>query len=456
MKRFILFFFIPVLFFCFNTGNACDFNIIHEIEVGSQPMRVLYDGFEKKYHVFCNGVDVNFNGIYEKDQGDEKPSWWVVTLSETNEVNYEKVRDFNLGYFTPTVLLNCLDMGSRKLYVPFAPTYDADFNIVDQGKVAIYDLDEYTLLDDDFLSLNPSSISIYGYVLFITGQTDAFENKVYAFDRFTHEYLDEMEAGVHVQQVAAHDYTNYNMSLGILNEGYFGQNNSTLMICEFKDKKFGEPETMELGDAGHTILARNDDFIVTMNGSHEILFIENNEIKRKVELSTSGYNGPRETVFFGNVMIVATYAGIIYFYEKLGDEYQLYDQVEILSHIESLYVKNDILFATTPLDASYNTLKKVYILEDQWSGVEDDLSYHRVYPNPASTELNLEIKTHNHIGNAVIEVFSAQGERILINEIYFNGDMKKQIDVSEFSQGSYYLKLRYGSKIEVLNFTVIR
>ena len=456
MKRFILFFFAVLLSLNVHHSDSCDFNIIHELELGSQPMRVLYDDPRNEYHVFCNGMDVNYNGIYEEDQGDEKPSWWIVTLSETNEVDYEKVRDFELGYFTPTVLLNCLDQSTRKLYVPFAPTYDEDFNIVDQGKVAIYDLDDHSLIDEEFLSINPTSISFYGNVLFITGQNDDLENKVYAYDRFSHEFLDEMNAGVHVQQVAAHFHHAAHLSVAILNEGHFGQNNSTLMMCDFKYKKFGDPQIIELGDTGHTILAREDDFVVTMNGSHKILFINEKNIEREVEISTSGYNGPRETVFYGNLMIVSTYAGNIYLYEKVDDKYYLYDQVEINTNIESLLLNRGFLFATSPLDASYNTLKKVYILRDQWNSVDDDIGSLMIYPNPANTVLNLTIKSDDHTGYAQIDIFSARGELIFYDEINLNNDMNKQIDISGFSQGSYYLKLSYGSKMEVINFSVIR
>jgi hypothetical protein len=456
MKRFISCFFALTLLFAATKSHSCDFEIIHNIELGSQPMRILFDPLHSEYHVFCNGNDINYNAYYDEELGEEKPSWWKFSISENNEVNAEKIREFDFGYFTPTIFLPGIDIQSGRVYLPFAPKFNESFEIIEQGKIAVFDLYDHSLIEEELISLDPSCVTVFKNIVFIAGQTDDFVDMVYAFDKNTYELLDQIQVGPSVQHVVVVDDPN-GWIVGILNEGIYGQNNSNLMVTSFIDNKFGDIATTELGDTGNTLSYVGIGFAATMNGSHEIVIVEDNSIYARIEVESTGFDGPRELIYDHPYYIVSSYDGTIAFYYRISDRFYIEQKIELDGKADAMLIQDDMIFVCSPLDDSYNKLKSVYVLKDMYSSINDNPNDgFRSYPNPADTKVLIDLEPDNYMGKGNILITNIHGGIVYNEDIIINGKFYEQIDVSQFSQGIYFVKITYGNETKVSGFSIIR
>jgi len=93
------------LFLSFTSAFSSDFYLAQSfsVQVGAEPAAIFYDSTAETYHIFCIGVDKNFNAIYEPDSGDIMPSWWTLKISPGNSTNYEakKFENSILARFCP-------------------------------------------------------------------------------------------------------------------------------------------------------------------------------------------------------------------------------------------------------------------------------------------------------------------------------------------------------------------
>ena len=456
MNRFLTFVFVFLFAFSIRSAFSCDFQIIKEFEIGQQPVRIFYDPVEDLYHAFCNGNDIDYDGIFDNDLSEEKPSWWTFSIDDDMTVDINRVMYFESGFFPHTAFYPAIDIAERRIYIPFSPKYDVNFNIIEQGKVSVYDIDDQSEIQNEIISLDPSSVAILKNIIFITGQNEDMVNMVYAIDKSTFELVDEMPAGASVQQIVAIDDPN-GWIIGILNEGGFGENNSTLMTTRFLDNQFGEVTETDLGDTGHFLMPYGSGFASVMNGSHEVLLIEDNSINSVLEFESTGYDGPREIIILFRIYMISSYDGSISFYERFGDSYYFIQKIELAGKADAMLYANDLLFVCSPLDASYQKLSKVYMLQDQHLSINTDKDNPiSIYPNPARSVLNINANLQDFSGTLQISIVNPQGNIILQEAIHAAENVLHQIDLTNVAQGAYYLKLYYGNEVKVMNFNLIR
>ena len=103
-------------------------------------------------------------------------------------------------------------------------------------------------------------------------------------------------------------------------------------------------------------------------------------------------------------------------------------------------------FTVTGADANGCENKAYYtLLVDPCTGLKNagkDASGIKVYPNPAHGVVTVETQT-----KANIELVDLTGRVILSSTIQ---DGKTQLNMNEFAQGVYYLKVKSGSSVEVI------
>lgn len=78
-----------------------------------------------------------------------------------------------------------------------------------------------------------------------------------------------------------------------------------------------------------------------------------------------------------------------------------------------------------------------------------------IFPNPAKNEVNFIIKNEIIFKNCNISIIDLQG-KILFNENIEKNIYKKQIDISNFEKGVYFIKFNYDNNFEYKKFIVIK
>ena len=80
-------------------------------------------------------------------------------------------------------------------------------------------------------------------------------------------------------------------------------------------------------------------------------------------------------------------------------------------------------------------------------GVNDNLTTEfRLYPNPAEETLTIELK--NNTGTSSLEIVDLLGKTVYTSQI----NQTENINVSQLSQGTYFVKIKAEGKSEVIRF----
>jgi hypothetical protein len=454
MKRFLLF--VLFLSITYNSLIACNFEIINEFEVGQQPVRIIYQPDNDLYHVFCNGNDINYNGAYDEEIGEEMPSWWTFKVSEEMDITSQKVMDFNTGFFTPTQFYAGIDFKEGKIYLPFGQKFNESFQVIEEGFVAVYDLNDHSLLGKDYFDIDPTSVLVHGDLIFISGLVNVSEDVVNVYDKNSYELIDQLPAGPSVQHVVAVDDPQ-GIIVGVLNEGIFGDNNSTLMTTMFVDGEFTQVDQTDLGDTGHFLLSYGSNFAAVMNGSHEVVIVSENNVLDSIKLETSGYDGPRELVYHQGLFCITSYNGSIYFMEQYGNSFRYVQKVELEGKADAILYKDDLLFVCSPLNITYDKLKKIYILQDNLLSAENkNNNGFLIYPNPARDYLNISLDLKNISGEISYDILNAQGIIQLSGSVNSNSEFQYQVGLDSLSSGIYYLRLFDGKDFRIYKFSVVK
>lgn len=265
-------------------------------------------------HVFCNGNDIDYDGIFESANGDISASW--------------------LKYHAGTgKLLSKRTIEHTYFSIPFRPAfwegklYNPNGNVIE-----VYDLSTQALLDSSIIELpNPQSTITAVYVESITlsgGETRTIlacshktsftQNGMFSmFGVNDSQLLGEIEIGINPQLI--HSFMNLlgEREFAVLCEGTFGGSNSTLhrLLPTPSSALPFKSESYDLGDTGNFFVIRDQLALTVMNGSHEIIPINlaTNTVLPGFPIGTSGFDGPREVIVdtITNRVYVSTYASDI-------------------------------------------------------------------------------------------------------------------------------------------------
>jgi len=124
-----------------------------------------------------------------------------------------------------------------------------------------------------------------------------------------------------------------------------------------------------------------------------------------------------------------------------------------------LQLKGPGLYSVEVTDNNGCTSDISDIFDFNVNSIEDNSRIVRfeAYPMPAANDLlNIELEL-SFMGNAAIELYALSGELLLTKDIsQYDGFSKHQIDVSNITNGTYYIKVRAGASYLYKRIVIIR
>ena len=259
------------------------------VETGLQPVALLNEG--ERMHVICYRVDLNFDGM--QDEGDSPACWYVVEAG-SREATLMREFDWNDGLGFP--VRPSLDPVNKLLFMPFS------------GEVRVYRTDDGSV--NSPISLPWVAAAVYydspnGQALISQRRSPGLD--VLRIVNVEDGSSETFETGENIQQTLVWYNEQQQRKILVLNEGIFGEQNSTLTILDLENEPL--KSEIQLGGTGNHLLLQEDLLYVTMNGDHTVLEIDLNSqsIVRTIDVGTSEFNGPRESVIVDGDLYVTTY-----------------------------------------------------------------------------------------------------------------------------------------------------
>jgi hypothetical protein len=438
----------------FSTTAYSQLDEIAVREVGSQPVYVLTtnDGF--LFHVICLGIDVDFDGAYDEEDGDEYPSYWILGFQITSSPGDE------VGISDPQKVT---DLPFRSYAFPFRTMVEEDGD----DTYLLYEwngtIDRLKLVDgiggqhqltEDVLSYNASGISgdDHHYFLSVREGENSYL-KVHSINK--DEEVLSVDAGPMVQM--SEPYAGGGTNIAVLNEGDFGEENSTIQLINF-DHQGSEHSSkfIPIGGAGnYFMIDQGGQLFAVANGTHEIVQIDlvSQKIVKKVSTGTEGYNGPREICEYlwsghsmppGQTMAISTYDGKLLFWNPLNDEIDDYMTIEIPGKLEGMTCSEyGILAVCNISNADYSPSNKVYFY-GQIVGVEDEIASEiKIWPNPVRDEFSIDFGGLDRMPEN-IRIIDVLGRRVAMLK-YTNSISTYSVSEIGLQSGYYFVVFEVGN-----------
>ncbi|MBL7988253.1 MAG: hypothetical protein JNJ94_09345 [Chlorobi bacterium] len=346
--------------FALIAANTLHAQVAH-VNVGKGPAFLFADTARNRVHLISAGVDANFNGLL--DEGEAAPTWSVID-GATHRVVDSVTFDAFLNSYPIRVGVNA---SAAELYLPLG------------GKVQAFDLQ--TLKQKRDVSSIPAvaaSFDPLSGLLYLTTRDPGFTGPgvVTAVEPATGTVLGKMETGVNPGMVASvFDPTIYAPGNFILNEGAFGKGNGSVTYTAGNPDIYKAVNGENVGGGANFLATRGERAYLVLGGTHQVRII-NTLTHRDVAPSpiatlTSGFDSPRAVAFQGDsLLIVATYANDIRRFETATGT--LRDSIKLQGKVESVVVRDSLLFAAIKYTAGTYTPDSVVAVVNLNSGVVVD------------------------------------------------------------------------------------
>lgn len=380
------------------------------------------NGF-KRLHTICLGIDFNFDGIINEEEGDIPASNSVLAnYTGVSEPAFMDYFDFNINFPLKTNMSNndiiLLPSGNKVYY------YDAD-----AGKV-------FDSLDAEMYVT--CAFSVLDYL--VLGQRDYVENKSYIRIK-KGDFIDvKTEVGANVIDVIVYQ-NQTGFGVVSLSEGNFGEPDSKINIIKLSTQGIGDNTPIIVGIGGNSIVTNFEQTkaAIVMNGSHEvhILNLLTGEIDLTFSTETTGFGGPREAIFYNSRLYVTTYSNqILVFDENSGEKIS---SIQIDGNSEGLATRSNYLLVANTSYSNYQPNNRLYSYNiDQISDVEDAIPSEqtiRVYPHPVSNDFHLV--SDDLAGTNDIAIINSQGKIVATHSGSSNGAIALNADALGLVAGNY-------------------
>lgn len=437
----------------------CSFNLFSEldhtkIQVGQTPIYVNSD-YNGVIHIFCAGVDANFNGIFEVDSGDVSASWWK----------------YFPGYKTPTKVMDL----NGFLDTPFRPAIVNDtiyFNL--NSKVQSFDLINNSLVNDCVINLKANAVSIDKNNMYLSIRVydgwALLDNYVLVYNLNSKTITDTLKTNANVQQTLPFSFVQYSY-LAVLSEGVMNNNNSTLQLFKIQDNKFQQIDSVNIGDVGNYLkFTGSDKLAIVINNSHKVMLYDffEHKLSDSILLPTTGWNGPREIVdipflcgYSLSGYVISSYNGYIYHYTSLGTNYC--DSIQTDGKAEGMYSDFSYLYVTNPFKADYssNNIVDIFRLTLSANEINQLTTKCTISPNPVINQAKLSFTSDNQItDNLVINILDYNGKTVYSTTILANNTNEIEWNFSAneigINTGYYIAQIQYNSIKKNIPFLVIK
>ena len=233
---FLLFGFLPAL------TQTPQFNLQPPATVGLGTAEVIVDAIRNRVHVLTVGHDADFDGLFEPAEGDISAGWYV--LDGLGDVIDSTLFNSFFNDYPIRVGANLLD---ELLYLPI------------HGRVQSWDMNTLSLLEDTVVAERFSAVSWVPGVewLLLSRRAADFTGpgEVEIFNLQGDLPVARMSAGVNPgMAVSEVDPTRGETRLYVLNEGGFGEGNSSLTRLAFAPDVYGAVNGKQLGGGGSAML----------------------------------------------------------------------------------------------------------------------------------------------------------------------------------------------------------
>jgi DNA-binding beta-propeller fold protein YncE len=293
------------------TSSVLQAQVPKLLPTGFQPLSIHQ--VDDTVHVFCNGNDIDFDGIYEPNNGELPASWLKYHAKSGNLISRKEITH---TYFS----------------IPFRPAFtNSNFYNPNGNSIEVYDLTSQQLIDSAIFTLpNPQStitalcvlsLNLGGEektVIAMSHKTSFTQNGSFGlYSIADKKIIAETEVGVNPQLIKAFRNLLGEVEFAILCEGTFGGKNSKLyrLLPTPSSALPFKTEFYDLGDTGNFFIIQDQLALTVMNGSHEIIpfNLATNTVLPGYPTGTTGYDGPREIVLdtITNRVFVSTYASDI-------------------------------------------------------------------------------------------------------------------------------------------------
>lgn len=432
---------ITKLIFVFTVFSAVNLLSQLSIEVGKQPSQIYFDQYQNGFHVICSGFDDGFDGIMEFPE-EENPSLWFLS-NQNGEWNAEKKIEFDFASFKfplrPAIMW---DEEESILYIP------------QNNVVKSFSLSTFEMIDDELIKLDVRGIATSGIShLFLTINDFISTSELRVYSLSTGQTLQTLQAETNVQMSVQYITSENKTGIAILNEGDWGESNSTVQIGEIVHMGNFDLTSIDIGDMGNYIYYNvnyPDLLFVTVNGSDKLVIIDliKKEITHEIELDY--LTSPRECIVFDDKLYITTYSETLLAYDL--NTYELLSTTTTESFSEGLALGNNYIAVANISNSDYSPNNTIQLFPTNMTSIEE-LSIIRtdvfIFPNPSNNLINIDLPESIIIQK--VEIYDLSGNKKLIHY-----DNQKIVDISNLNQGVYFIKIETNDSIFIQKFEVIK
>ncbi|PKL78956.1 MAG: hypothetical protein CVV25_09625 [Ignavibacteriae bacterium HGW-Ignavibacteriae-4] len=402
-----------------------DVTLYNQAYVGYQPLALFDLGLDPQQALYTVslGIDYNFDGIINEEEGD-LPATLGTNFSFGSLDKIDRTKEF---YFP--------------INFPLNSNISSDGNIVlpSGNKAYFYNVDAQKITDSlDAGMYVTCAFSVLDYL--VLGQRDYTENKSYIRIK-KGDFIDvKTEVGANVIDCIVYQNAS-GFGVVSLSEGNFGQPDSKINIVKLSTMGIGENTAIDVGTGGNSIVANADQTkaAVVMNGSHEIhiLNLITGEIDLTFSTGTTGYGGPRESVFNNDRLYVTTYSNqIMVFDVNSGSKLS---SINIDGNSEGLFIEKNFLMVANNQYSNYEASNRIFAHDiNKITSVEEAIPSEqtiRVYPHPVSNDFHLV--SDDLAGTNDIAIINSQGKIVATYSGSSNGAIALNADALGLTSGNY-------------------
>jgi hypothetical protein len=437
-------------------------DLIKDIKVGTAPLHVMIDKSTQIIHVFCLGNDINENGTLE--QGEEAASWWTIKQTDNNLIAEQQTE---------------LDFSDLK--IPFRPALDLENRIIylpALGFIKSYDIDNYTLLDNNIAELDAISLDIAGTHLLAAVNHPDGADSVYVINLQNNQILQKVYAGEKVGDVKYFSSIidgnpNPVISLAIIT----GEENSfysKLMWGPIKHtEEFTLDNSIESNLIDSRIVAYGNYIAVASSFTGEVIVVETSENdEQRINAGTMSNFGPTVLANTNSDLgiVMSTYYGdlrpLSIDEQQFGYSLNFNEFLPVGSTISTMDINiNDeskLLFAASELfnGDQFNNIVKVFA--DKTTSVKEynsgNIANIKIYPNPANEFINIETELRDENDLLHAEILSIEGK--VISQIKLNSGkyINHTFDLKglNLTNGTYILRIIDGNEVKSIPFIIVK
>ncbi|OYT14875.1 MAG: hypothetical protein B7C24_16015 [Bacteroidetes bacterium 4572_77] len=269
---------------------------INQVETGVEPHFLIHDTETNKLHVFCCGVDINWNFTY--DEGEAYPSWCVIDLN-SKTLSSTEITEFDFLSFSMTGFRPAADIKNRKIYIP-----NGQF-------ISIFSLDDYSKIDEIDAGSTVAAVDYNAErdLLVASVNPIADEEGKILFYKGT-DQVGEFSAGIYTKDVRYDNVGDVDVLSFICDGNLYGTEPSFhKYILDPEDLLSFSHEILNTGFTPNHLVANPDatdepDYtsFVASNGSHNIMpyYLSIEMAAMPIYTGTNGWDGARQMFLSSN------------------------------------------------------------------------------------------------------------------------------------------------------------